>query len=493
MALQSNKAGPSRSTLSSNHGGFEYDVFLSFRGEDTRNNFTGLFHHILELQGIHAYLDEEDLHKGKRIEEILEAISRSKILVPIFSKLYAESEWCLSEVAKMVECHKDGRQEKFILPIFFDVDPDDLTCQSGPFKVAIQKHQTERRNNLSEVDGWKHALTYVGEISGFHLKSYNGKDAKCLDFQSKDARIVGIHGIGGVGKTTLSRAIYNRNRRLFGASSFIENVREEPHSRLIHLQKQLIQDICNGKFKVEINAPSQATEKIKQIVGLKSVLLVLDDVDDKKQLDALAGDISWFGPGSRIIITTRQVGVLQLAGLQEEAIYMLDELDKKESLELFNHHVFGDEEPGEEYTELSKEVLSISNGIPLILELFGSLFRTAESPEKWNELMKDLRLRQHSEVHEKLRICYDRLNDDEKTIFLDIACLLISKSSEDAIYVWEDRKLSPHLVIKSLQNKSLIKITNGKFEMHDQIRDMGRQIVLKESPPHTWKLQQVMV
>ncbi|XP_049931979.1 disease resistance-like protein DSC1 isoform X2 [Nymphaea colorata] len=522
MALQSNMAGPSRSTLSSNHGGFEYDVFLSFRGEDTRHTFTGLFHYILVLHGIHAYFDEEDLHKGERIEEILVAITRSKILVPIFSKRYSESHWCLKEVAKMVECQKDGRQEKFIIPVFFDVDPKDVRCQSGPFEAAFHRHQTERRDNLSEVDGWKHALTYVGGISGFDLKSYNGdqrelvnsitadmqnilatkmplyekeylvgletrveKMLKCLDFQSKHARIVGIHGIGGVGKTTLARAIYNRNRRLFGASSFIENVRKESNSGLIHLQKQLIQDMCEGKDKVEINTPSQATKKIKHIVGLKTVLLVFDDVDDKKQLEALAGDISWFGPGSRIIITTRQVGVLQLAGLQEEAIYMLEALDEEESLQLFNHHAFGDREPGEEYIKLSKSVLSISSGIPLILEVFGSLFRTEKSPEEWNELLKELRLRQHSEVHEKLRICYDRLNDNEKIIFLDIACLLIRKSSEDAIYVWEDQKLSPHLVIKNLQNKSLIKIKNGKFEMHDQIRDMGREIVLKESPPHT--------
>ncbi|XP_049932436.1 disease resistance protein L6-like [Nymphaea colorata] len=432
MALQSNKAGPSRSTLSSNHGGFEYDVFLSFRGEDTRNNFTGLFHYILVLHGIHAYFDEEDLHKGERIEEILVAITRSKILVPIFSKRYAESHWCLREVAKMVECY-DGGQDRQIIPIFFDVDPKDVRCQSGPFEAAFQKHhQTERRDTLSEVNAWKHALTYVGGISGFDLKRYNEdqrklirsitadiqnilvtkvplyekeylvglesrveKMLKCLDFQSKHARIVGIHGIGGVGKTTLATAIYNRSRCLFTATSFIGNVREESRSKgLVYLQKQLIQDICKGKDKVEINTPSQATQKIRDMVRLRSVLLVLDDVDDKKQLDALAGDISWFGPGSRIIITT-------------------------------------------------------------------------------------------SEVHERLRICYDHLNDDEKIIFLDIACLLIRKSSEDAIYVWEDQKLSPHLAIKSLQNKSLIKIKNGKFEMHDQIRDMGRQIVLKESYPHS--------
>ncbi|KAF3784365.1 TMV resistance protein [Nymphaea thermarum] len=191
------------------------------------------------------------------------------------------------------------------------------------------------------------------------------------------------------------------------------------------------------------------------MVGIKSVLLVLDDVDDRKMLEALAtsGAIRWFKSGSRIIITTRQKEILEFAGLRGDAVYMLEELDKQESLQLFKYHAFGDQEPQEEYIKLSKEVVSISNGLPLVLQVFGSLFKTAETPEECDQLLKDLRTRrQVGGIHEKLRICYDSLNWNEQYIFLDIACLLVGKSSEDAIYIWEGSNVMQDL------NKGLMSV-----------------------------------
>lgn len=177
MAFPSNKATTASGLASSGSfgGRFQYDVFSSFRGEDTRNNFTGLFHYILDLHGIRAYFDEQDLDKGEKIDKILQVMGRSRIFLPIFSKNCAESKRCLKEVAKMVECCFDGGHERRIIPVFFDVDPTNVRHQSGPFEDAFQKHEKEE-GKREEVKGWKDALGYVGGLSGYDLmgSQYNG-------------------------------------------------------------------------------------------------------------------------------------------------------------------------------------------------------------------------------------------------------------------------------------------------------------------------------
>ncbi|KAF3784369.1 TMV resistance protein [Nymphaea thermarum] len=463
MALQSNMTGPSKSPLSSSHGRFEYDVFMSFRGEDTRNNFAGLLRYRLDQQCRRTFFDEEDLHKGERIEEILEAISRSKILVPIFSQRYAESNWCLREVAKMVKCCCDVGQERLIIPIFFNVNPEEVRRQSGPFAAAFQKHQTKRMDSNGEVHERKHALRYVGGISGFHLQ--NG----CFTL---------LHLFNFI----ISMPIFFLNQRQLINSITAEIEKVLTTKQLFYEEEYLVGLEIRVKKMMEHLDFQGNNVRIIGIHGIGDVLLVLDDVDDRKVLNALAGNISRFHSGSRIIITTRQDEILKYAGLQDEAIYMLEELDEKEAFKLFNYHAFGGDESQGDYFKLSKEVVAISNGLPLILEVFGSLFKTAKSLGGWKKLLKELRRRQHSEVHEQLRICYDSLNDNEKLIFLDIACLLVKKNSDDAIFIWEDHNLSPNQAIRSFQNRSLIKINKGKFLMHDQIGDMGREIVLRESP-----------
>lgn len=146
MAFPSNKATTASGLASSGSfgGRFQYDVFLSFRGEDTRNNFTGLFHYILDLHGIRAaYFDEQDLDRGEKIDKILQVMGRYRIFLPIFSKNYAESKWCLKEVAKMVECCFDGGHERRIIPVFFDVDPTNVRHQSGHLRTHFRS--TKRR------------------------------------------------------------------------------------------------------------------------------------------------------------------------------------------------------------------------------------------------------------------------------------------------------------------------------------------------------------
>ncbi|KAL3749872.1 hypothetical protein ACJRO7_010921 [Eucalyptus globulus] len=157
---------------SSASSGTSYEVFLSFRGADTRYEFTDHLYRAMVEVGILVFRDDESLPVGQRIGgELLRAIKNSKIYIPIFSKNYASSHWCLRELAYMVECTSKLNENKEILPIFLDVEPEDVKLKTDLYSQALAKHQ-ERFS--AEVESWKKALNEVDEIKGWNLKKNQG-------------------------------------------------------------------------------------------------------------------------------------------------------------------------------------------------------------------------------------------------------------------------------------------------------------------------------
>ncbi|XP_042494314.1 disease resistance protein L6-like [Macadamia integrifolia] len=139
--------------------------FLSFRGEDTRNSFTDHLYKALKDNGIHTFRDDDELKTGEEIgPELLAAIQKSKIAIPIFSKGYASSKWCLIEIAMIAECKKKGQ---IVLPIFYRVEPSVVRNQTGSFAEDFRKH--ERRFDDETVRRWREALAEVGKLKRWDL------------------------------------------------------------------------------------------------------------------------------------------------------------------------------------------------------------------------------------------------------------------------------------------------------------------------------------
>ncbi|CAN6446217.1 unnamed protein product [Victoria cruziana] len=489
----------------------DYRVFLSFRGEDTRDAFTSHLYDDLIASGISTFIDSEKLERGERIDKLFEYIERSKIIVVIFSEGYAESRWRLQEVARSVECKKQ------IIPVFFGVQPSDVRKQSGPFKSAFRKHDQEQ--NQEDVRKWREALEEVGNLSGFTLK--DGKEAELrreivkslstkvsrnmvevakhpigLDSRVEDVKkiigkcghqiqVIGIHGMGGLGKTTIAKAVYNDLAKEFdGAVCFLSNIREKSESPngLVDLQKQLISEVLKEK-NVSLSDVAKGKILIKKKLTKKRVLLVLDDVDSVEQLDVLAGERDWFDWGSVIIITTRDKDVLLNHKVKEEEIYKPEELIEAESLELFILHAFDGEQPQGEYVHLANQIVAAAGGLPLTIKVLGSLLYSKKDVQKWEDILEKVKSFPPDQVQQKLKISYESLSNYQRKIFLDISHFFVGRGRLNATYMWEGLGWHPKTAIQVLIERSLITINDesGEFEMHDEIRDMGRELVGGES------------
>ncbi|XVE72252.1 hypothetical protein DITRI_Ditri11bG0024800 [Diplodiscus trichospermus] len=146
----------------------KYHVFLSFRGEDTRHNFTSHLLEALKDSGIQVFFDDTELKMGEEISPaLLEAIIASKISVVVFSKDYASSRSCLSELSQIMDCKRTKGQ--IVLPIFYHVNPSDVRNHGGSFKKSFNEHLISRPDKTKK---WKAAFTEVGELKGQHITGH---------------------------------------------------------------------------------------------------------------------------------------------------------------------------------------------------------------------------------------------------------------------------------------------------------------------------------
>ncbi|KAK4802833.1 hypothetical protein SAY86_001036 [Trapa natans] len=487
-----------------------YDVFLSFRGSDTRQSFTAVLYDYMVTGGLRVFRDDDELAIGDKIKTILDAIQVSKICVPVFSETFAESKWCLDEVKRMVDFNKT------IVPIFYKVSVDDVKIKSPRYKKFMQKH--EKKYGKEEVSKWKAALTVTTENKGRVLSNQCYPDfckdlasevlhklgprenadnligiedplkrlGKLLDEHSSsgNVRYICVHGMGGIGKTALSKLVLNKFSSRFDSWKFIENVRE----------KCSVPDGFS-KLKEELK-----TDIEKSIQGNKKLLMVLDDVDQCKQMEELAGQHIGYYAGSVIIVTTREEDILRRCnGLADGQIisFEMNFLQQQDALRLFCKKAFDRDTPPPDFESLSDEVVAITGGLPLSLIVMGSLLRDKkDNREMWNYVIERSKDILDKDVKKVLKISYDKLDRDQQQIFLDLACLPICRNQPSRMMaMWEACKFHPGYCLPVLESKSMIKITkyyednscmlnygweNYKIWIHDHLLDLGRDIVTGE-------------
>ncbi|WKA11777.1 hypothetical protein VitviT2T_029244 [Vitis vinifera] len=495
------------SSSTSNCDGYNYHVFLSFRGEDTRQTFTGHLYANLVARGIHTFRDDEELEKGGDIaSDLSRAIEESKIFIIIFSKHYADSKWCLNELVKIIDCMTE--KKSVVLPVFYHVEPTDVRNQGGSFKDAFLEHAKDAdQEKKKKIETWKNALKIAANLSGFHLQNqseaefiqriyediairlnrtpldmgYNivGMDFHLTQLKSlikvelDEVLMVGIYGIGGIGKTTISKAIYNDISSQFDGCSFLGNVGGKCEDGLLKLQKTLLQDIVKCKVP-KFNNISQGINVIKERLRSKRVLIVLDDVDNYMQLENLAGKHGWYGAKSIIIITTKDKHLLDQH--EVKALYEVQKLNHEKSVELFNWWAFKQNTPKTGFESLSNSVVEYTHGLPVALKVLGG-FLYEKSINEWESELHKVKKIPDEIVQNVLKVSYDKLDHTCQEIFLDIACFFRGKDKD-----FVSRILGSYAMmgIKVLNDKCLLTISENKLDMHDLVQQMGQEIVRQE-------------
>ncbi|XP_071741577.1 TMV resistance protein N-like [Rutidosis leptorrhynchoides] len=497
---------------------FRYDVFISFRGEDTRKTFVDHLYYAFKDKGILTYKDDKEIRQGRKIsDELIISIENSNLYIIVFSKNYASSSWCLDELVKIMECQM--AQDQIAYPVFYDVEPTEVRKQIGAVGEAFAKHV-----NSEAAGKWRGALQEAADLAGWELKTIaNGHEAEfikqivekislelppiwfssadenligmksrvdsvvsSLEIGIDDFRVIGIKGMGGGGKTTLARAVFDQISHTFEGQSFVANVREvSKASGLKSVQKQILSDVSKDQG-ITVNDVYDGKNKMKRMMPGRRVLVVLDDVDHVDQLEGLAIEPKWFKLGSRIIVTTRDEQVLKVRGVKLD-ILDVNLLSEKEAICLFSRYAFGSENPIQGYEKLSEQVVRYADGLPLTIKVLGSFLCDEDKPE-WEDALKRLETIPLKETLEKLEISYIGLEDDYKEIFLDVVCLLKGWRKDDAIKALESQGYNARIGLRVLEQKSLITIDKYNWlNMHDHIEEMGKNIVRRLHPDEPWR------
>ncbi|XP_052305710.1 disease resistance-like protein DSC1 isoform X5 [Populus trichocarpa] len=489
---------------------WKYDVFLSFRGKDTRDNFVSHLRDALCRKQIKTFIDDK-LERGEEITgALLRTIEESRISVIIFSRNYASSPWCVDELVKILECKKAYGQ--IVLPVFYHVDPSDVDQQTGSFGNAFAELERNFKQKMDKVPRWRADLTSAANISGWDsqvtrpesslveqivhhilkklnyasssdLKGLVGMDSRMEQIEASlctklpEFCFVGIWGMGGTGKTTIAGEIFNKIAREYEGHYFLANVREsEKNGGLFRIRDELFSKITEEE-NLHIRTPRIGHPFIKDRICRKKILIVFDDVNDVDQIEMLLGGCESFGPGSRIILTSRDKQVLKKYA---DKIFEVEGLNHREALHLFSLHAFKDNQPPYNYMELSVRAINYAKGNPLALKVLGSsLF--GRTTKEWESALNKVEKLTRQKVHSVLRISYEALDSEEKSIFLDIACFFRGHRVDFVKRILDGCGFKTDIGFSVLIDRCLIKISDDKVEMHDLLQEMAHDVVRKES------------
>ncbi|CDY39738.1 BnaA04g11150D [Brassica napus] len=456
---------------------------------------------------------DHEIERGHTIgPELVQAIRESRVSVVLLSKNYASSSWCLDELVEILNCKRVS--EHIVMTIFYQVDPSDVRKQTGDFGIAFKK--TCEKKTEEDKKRWMEALAYVANIAGEHslnwtdeaamvekfatdvsnklhvtrsrdfeeivgLQAHLRKLITLLCFECDEAKMIGIWGPAGIGKSTIARALFNHLSSDFRLTCFMGNLKGsyksimgvDDYDSKLGLQSQLLSKVLNQN-----DMRVHHLGAVKEWLHDQRVLIILDDVDDLEELDVLARELSWFGLGSRIIVTTEDKKILKAHGIQD--VYHVGFPSEKEALEILCLSAFKQRYVQDDFEKVANRVAYLCGYLPLGLCVVGSSLR-GESKEEWELQLSRIENNLDRKIEDILRVGYDRLSKKDQALFLHIACIFNNGRVDRVTSMLADSNMDVENGLKTLAIRSLVQLDIMYCKMHSLLQQLGRQVVHEQS------------